>query len=219
MGDFSATADGACPVQFNDTDRGYVKPRNDAQKNLVVAREKIASDLGFLLGLPVTSIVIRPPDPPDWPYYSALSAAPPVSRTWGDGGAAHLGTAAHMLERLRAFWTWIGDCDHNGHPNNLVYSVKSGHCVVLAIDHSYSLCHGNAANSLAVGESQGYGTIGHPGQPDWTKAEAANISSLGWDRIEGVVRRLQALITPAEQDTILRILKERRDHLGALLSI
>jgi hypothetical protein len=221
LGPFSATADGACPVQFGTSDRGYVKPRPDAEKNIIVAREKIASDLGYLLGLPVATVIIRTPGPDltAWPHHSAMSAANPVARAWGDGGVAHLATAAEQLERLRTFWTWIRDSDHNGHPQNLVYSLKSGRCDVLAIDHSHSLCHGNTANSLAVSASQGYGTVGMPGCADWTRAEIDNIMSLEWAKVEDLVRRLRAVIRTTEQDKILQILRERRANLGHLLGI
>jgi hypothetical protein len=63
IGQFSPSADGACRVEFDRGAVGYVNPRQDAAKNPVVAREKIAFDLGFLLGLPVAPVVVRSPDP------------------------------------------------------------------------------------------------------------------------------------------------------------
>jgi hypothetical protein len=219
MGPFSATADGACPVEFGDQEVAFVKPRPDAARNLVVAREKIAADLAHILGLPVAPVVVRLPDSGS-SHHSAMSLSVlPAARHWGDGGAIHLGGAAETLERLRVFWTWIGDTDHNGHPQNLLYAVSGGVCEVLAIDHSYSLCHGNAVNSIATPASQGYGTIVLPGRVGWTTKARDDISALEWTRIEHVVRRLQVIVTGDEQDRMLKILQERRDHLATLLGL
>ena len=220
-GPYSATADGACPVEFGNREVAYIKPRPGAAHNLVVAREKIAADLAHLLGFPLAPVVVRTPDPAGGsPHHSAMSLAVfSAARHWGVGGAAHLVAAAEILEHLRVFWTWIGDADHNGHPNNLLYSVDAGVCRVLAIDHSYSLCHGNAANSLAIPASQGYGTIVLPGREVWTAACRDAISGLDWDKVENVVRRLQAIVTTAEQDRMLKILQERRDNLATFLGL
>jgi hypothetical protein len=143
----------------------------------------------------------------------------PSSRHWGSGGDAHLNGVAETLEHMRVFWTWIGDVDHNGHPQNLLYSVSSGACAVLAIDHSYALCHGNAADPLATGASQGYGTMVLPGREAWTSSGRDAVAALDWKAVENVVRRLQAIVTVDEQDRILRILEERRDNLGKLLGL
>lgn len=218
-GPFSATADGACPVEFGSQEVAFVKPRPDAARNLVVAREKIAADLARLLGLPVAPVVVRTPDASS-AHHSAMSLAMlSAARHWGSGGHAHLNSVAETLERMRVFWTWIGDVDHNGHPQNLLYAIDNGACAVLAIDHSYSLCHGNAANSLATGLSQGYGTMVLPGREAWTRAARDTILALDWAAVENMVRRLQVIVTTDEQDRILQILQERRDHLATLLGL
>jgi len=221
LGPFSTTADGACPVKLVDGDVAYVKPRPDTAKNLVVAREKIAADLGHLLNLPVAPVVIRLPDPTQkWPHYSAMSLAKmPAARQWGAGGAAHLAQAGQALEELRVFWTWLGDIDHNGHPGNLLYAINGGTVDVLAIDHSYSLCHGNPVDPLTVGICQGYGTLALDGCAVWSQAAVTKIMSLDWGKIEDVVQRLQAVINDDERGRILRILKARRDHLATFLGL
>jgi hypothetical protein len=212
-GPFSATADGACPVEFDRGTAGFVKPRPGAAKNLVVAREKIAFDLAYLLGLPVAPVVVRLPDPPDWPHYSALSlVVSPTARLWGAGGY-NIATAAECLEALRVFWTWIGDNDHNGHPGNLLFLMHSGQCEVTAIDHSYSLCHGNQATPLQVGVCQGYGTANLPGASVWRAAVIDKIKSVEWSMVEQTVRRLEPILGKGEQDKIIGILSARRDHL------
>jgi hypothetical protein len=217
IGQFSPSADGACRVEFDRGAVGYVKPRQDAAKNPVVAREKIAFDLGFLLGLPVAPVVVRSPDPPAWPYHSALSLeASTAARLWGAGGC-DLSTAGKHLEELRVFWTWIGDQDHNGHAGNLLFTVRSGRSEVISIDHSYSLCHGNKTDPLQVGVCQGYGTAAMPDAPAWRAAVLAKINALEWPTIEHIVRRLEPILDKGEQDTIIKIIKARRDHLATLL--
>lgn len=213
-GPFSPTADGACPVEMAGGHRAFIKPRPDAARNLVVAREKIASDLAYLLGLPVAPVIVRRPSHPDWQFHSAISLAVlPSARQWGSGGHGHLHTVAERLEGLRVFWTWIGDNDHAGHPGNLLFAVGPQGCDILAIDHSYSMCHGNQNTSLDVGVSPGYGSGGMAEAPVWARATADKILSLDWDRVQNVVQRLQPILTPEEQNKILRILKDRRDHL------
>ena len=220
VGPFSATADGACEVEFAGSKRGYVKPRRGAQGNLLCAREKIASDLAHLLSLPIAAVVIRSPELPDWPYYSALSLASLESaRHWGTGGAMHLPKVGETLEGLRVFWTWIGDSDHNGHPNNLLFTVQGSQCQLLGIDHAYSLCHGNAGDPLAVGACAGYGSRGLPDGTRWARDMVTKIVSLDWAMIELVVTRLAAVLSPAEQVRVLKVLEERRGKLAVLLGL
>lgn len=220
LGPFSTTADGSCPVELIDGATAYVKPRPAAARNLTVAREKIASDLGYLLGLPVAPVVVRLPEGTAWPHHSALSLAMlPAARQWGTGGQKYLSEVAEVLEELRVFWTWIGDSDHNDHAGNLLYAVKSSRCDVLAIDHSWSLCHGNQKTSLDVGVCLGYGTARMPESGTWARAMHAKILSLEWGKVENVVRRLQPILSGDEQDRMLLILQERRDHLATFLGL
>ena len=220
LGPFSATADGACQVALPDgVTIAYVKPRPDAERKLVVAREKIAADLAHVLELPVAPVVVRLPMPDEgWPHHSAMSLSCLKSgRLWATGGAAHLAAAGEALEALRVFWTWIGDGDHNGHPHNLLYEVRPDKVAVVAIDHSFSLCHHNGANPLAVGECPGYGT-----KADFRATATATmvkIRLLGSGKIETVVRKMNPILTGEEQERMLRILAVRCDHLGRLLGL
>lgn len=221
LGAFSQSADGACQVALPDGSLAYVKPRPDAEKKLVVAREKIAADLGHLLDLPVAPVAVRLPDQENgWPFHSAISlVCLPAGRLWQDGGSDHLLAAAEGLETLRIFWTWIGDQDHGGHGANLLYEVRDGACNLAAIDHSYSLCHGNPANALSVGACPGYGTATLAGLDRPRQAAIAAIQSISNAEIEALVRRLGMILTDSEQDLLLRILHERRVNLAALLGL
>jgi hypothetical protein len=89
----------------------------------------------------------------------------------------------------------------------------------MAIDHSFSLCHGNQNDALAVGVSQGYGTAARPDCAAATRLAVTKILSLEWTKVGSLVRRLSAILTSAEQDRILSILKERRTRLVALLGL
>ncbi len=219
LGPFSATADGACQVALQDGSIAFVKPRPDAPRNLVVAREKIASDLAYLLELPVAPVVVRTPMPEQgWPHHSAMSlSCLKAARLWAAGGDAHRVAAGRALEALRVFWTWIGDNDHNGHGNNLLFEVRADDVAVVGIDHSYSLCHGNSGNPLAVGECKGYGTKGDFAAT--AQLAIVNIRSLEWPKIEPIVTRMHPILTGEEQERMLKILKERRAHLGKFLGL
>ncbi len=127
--------------------------------------------------------------------------------------------AGPRLEALRVFWTWIGDNDHNGHGQNLLYKIESGDCQIMAIDHSFSLCHGNQNDPLAVGACMGYGTAALPGCAAATRLTVTLILSLEWGIVENIVRRLNVILTDEEQDRILEILKVRRQQLTAILGL
>jgi hypothetical protein len=221
VGPFSLTADGACQVHLPDGSVAYLKPRPGAERNLMVAREKIASDLARLLDLPVAPVVVRTPDPSaGWNHHSALSlACLPAARPWAHGGAAHLDRVASTLERLRVFWTWIADSDHNGHGGNLLFEIRPDGCAVIAIDHSWSFGHDNNIDPLAFSASTGYGTARRDDCRPALQTIMTDIQSLGWDTIETIVRRLAGILTVPEQDRILHILRERRTSLRRLLGV
>jgi hypothetical protein len=218
-GNFSPTADGACPIEFGDNRSAFVKPRTE--NKILVAQEKIAADLGYLLGLPVAPIVILNPDPSNnWPHHTAMSLVVNKSaRLWVAGGDVHMPIAAEPLERLRVFWTWIGDCDHNNHGANLLFAVSEGKIELCAIDHGHSLSRYCHPDPLAVPASSGYGTGGLLHHKSWAQSEIAKIMSLDWGSVENVVYRLHAILTKEEQERILNILKKRRDHLATFLGL
>ena len=173
-GVFSPTADGACPVCFDGTRSAFVKPRPGPENKLLVAREKISSDLAYLLGLPVAPVVVRCPMAPDWPNYTAMSLVVSSSaRLWGAGGDKHIAIAAEILEHLRVFWTWIGDTDHNNHPGNLLFMVNGSKIELCAIDHAFTLCRQCHPDPLAVPACTGYGTVTLSGREAWTRAQIA----------------------------------------------
>jgi hypothetical protein len=219
-GDFSQSADGSCPVKLADGSIAYAKPRQ--ANKLVIAREKIASDLARLVLLPVAPVVIRKGEPgvPPWDHDTALSLACLASaRLWAAGGVTHVDKAAPALEAMRVFWTWLGDSDHNGHGQNVLYEIQGDRCAIVAIDHSHSLCHGNQNDPLAVVASAGYATAGRADCHAALTDTAGRIHALDWPTIEGLVQRLDGLLTTEEQNRIKRILEERRKHLNQILSI
>lgn len=220
LGPFSNTADGACLASLPGGETVFVKPRPDAQKHIIVAREKIVSDLGSLLELPVAPVVVRRPDGAEWPHYSAASlVCLGAGRQWGSGGQTYFDAAAPALEALRVFWSWVGDGDHTGHGGNLIYEVATGGCHLAAIDHAYSLCYGNPNDPITLGACGGYGTHGLP------QVEAARddiidkISALSGDVIGPYVSRLDEILTMEEQERITRILNVRRDNLRAIVGL
>jgi hypothetical protein len=219
LGDFSLTTDGACRVSFGDGVIGFVKPRPDSQNTTVVANEKIAADLGHLLHLPAVPIVVRNPMA-DWPIYSALSlACLPQGRHWEQGPQFRPSALDDQLEALRVFWTWIGDVDHGGHPQNLIYEFDGSVHRLAAIDHSYAFGHGGA-DPLTAPVSIGYGTadMAHVASIRVNVVDA--IMSLDWAEVDHIFRRLPVdLLTEDDAKAKLEWVANRKENLCSLLSI
>jgi hypothetical protein len=89
-----------------------------------------------------------------------------------------------------------------------MFDVQGSVCALAAIDHAHSLDHGNPTDPLAVGISAGYGTAGRP-DCDATLRNIANaISSLDWNTVEKMVRRLGPILTDQDKSRIL----QHREH-------
>lgn len=217
LGDYSASADGACRVKFWGSIIGFVKPRADAGTQ-VVANEKIASDLGFLLGLPVAPVVVRTPqDGTEWDRYTALSLACfPSARHWCEAGPGVTDETIPALESLRVFWSWLGDTDHNQHPNNLLFEIDSGSRVsLLAIDHSYLL--GQGQDPLTMPACDGYDSAAHAGAQPIRLAAIEKIEQLDTRQVQLVVERLVGTVLTSDQaNSTLTWLTDRRAHLRQL---
>ncbi|SEI85375.1 hypothetical protein SAMN05518849_1011117 [Sphingobium sp. AP50] len=220
IGDYSSSADGACRVTFGGSRVGFVKPRMDAGTP-VVANEKIAADLGFLLHLPVAPVVIRAPqDGTEWDRFTILSLACLGSgRHWGEGNASLNQHNVPGLEALRTFWTWIGDIDHNQHPQNLLYEIdSSGRMQLLSIDHSYLLGQGADASTLAA--SEGYGTCDQPNARPAREVAVAAIEALDEQDVQHIVRRLVGtVLTDVQAEDTIGWLAARRNQLRSLMKL
>lgn len=222
LSDYSQTADGACRVSFFDQHVGFVKPRPDSQNPLVVANEKIAADLGFLLHLPVAPVVIRLPiEGTEWQRHSAMSlACLPAGRHWGDQPLQPDHQTAPGLEALRVFWSWLGDVDHGGHPHNLLYELTPAGCQFLAIDHSYSFGHGGNGDVLTVAASAGYGAHDHESARLARVSALDDIAALDWANVELIVSRLvDSVLGKDDARRILDWLDQRRRVLRSLMNV
>ncbi len=218
IGEFSPTADGACRVRFESWRIGFVKPRPESANLRVVVNEKIASDLGFLLDLPVAAVVVREPDT-TWSSRSALSLAALASaRPWDVADADRDAELDNRLEALRVFWSWIGDVDHNGNQGNLLYERASQEVRILAIDHSYALGHGGI-DAASAPPSAGYGQA---------QSDVALIRNSIIDRIEqidmptvnNIVSRLAGdMFTVHDAQEVVDWLEVRRQNLRRLLTV
>jgi hypothetical protein len=219
IGDFSQTADGACRVKFDGDRIGFVKPRPDIGRSPVVVNEKIASDFGYLLELPVAAVVVREPDE-TWSNRSAMSlAALTGARHWDVSDANRTPQLDMQMEALRVFWIWIGCTDHhNGNPGNLLYDVANGEFQILAIDHSYAFGHGNIDAATAM-PSVGYGLA----QTDVSGVQSTivdKIEHLDIADVNKVVSRLVSdIFTVQDAERVAEWLDVRRKNLRRLLSI
>jgi hypothetical protein len=216
-GEYSGTADGACYVEFGVASWGYVKPRPGNPNPNVVANEKLASDIGFMLGLPVAPVVIRSPKD-GWPTHTALSLQCLKSpRLWNQGPPQPTTELCQTLEALRVFWTLIGDVDHNQHSENLLYEVSDIGFAMAAIDHSYSFGHGGDA--LTTPASMGFPLL--PMVPNESTRSLAlrAIDELNWHEVERLFTRLVGLLLTAGDaklkfDWLTRRRENIRDVLG-----
>lgn len=216
--EFSNSADGACRASFGEDERiGFVKPREE-KGSRVIAHEKIASDIGKLLGLPVAPVVIREKeaDAP-WDRLTALSLSCLASpRHWGDAPLPLDDDVVNVLESLRVFWTWLGDTDHNNHPHNLLYELPvRGRPRFAAIDHSYIFPEG--ADPLTAPVCGGYDTASHAAAPQARQRTLDAIEALDVARLQHVVRRLVGTaLTDDQADRIIAWLESRRPLLRGM---
>lgn len=218
LSEFTAnTADGACRVSFSQDERiGFVKPREE-KGSRVIAHEKIASDIGRLLGLPVAPVVIREKEDAPWDRLTAMSlsclAAP---RHWGDAPLPIDDDVVSVLEPLRVFWTWLGDTDHNNHPQNFLYELPlRGRPRFVAIDHSYVFPEG--IDPLTAPVCGGYDTANHAAAPQARQRTLDAIEALDAGQLQQIVRRLVGTaLTDAQADRIIAWLDSRRPQLRGM---
>ena len=220
QGEYSQTADGACRVIFGEESHvGFVKPRPDNSNPNVVANEKLASDLAHLLHLPVAPVVIRATED-NWPNFTALSLVCfEQGRHWARGVSNPNDKLLEALESLRIFWSWIGDVDHNGHPENLLYELDGELYKLAAIDHSYSFGHGDS-DPLTSPASTGYNTQNIESVNTARTLALEAIEQLEWTEVEHIFDRLVGKVL-TESDAIDRLkwLEIRRNGLRQISGI
>lgn len=216
-GRWTSWGDGACAFRLPDDRQCFGKPRQTSTNTLLICREKIASDLGFDLGLPVAPVIIRR-NCRDWPQWMALSLVTlDGGRHWHPDGPKHLGAAVDVLEALRVFWTWIADHDHEGHHANLLYEVAGGALKFVSIDHGQSLGHGMTGSLMEIPAALGYGTRHLPGAEGHRQTLVQRIQAVGDGALDEIVGRLGDVLSTPERQRILDLLRQRRDGLEVLL--
>jgi hypothetical protein len=215
-GYFTPSNDGACPVILPCGLESFLKPRD--HNNLTVAREKIASDLGYDLQLPVAPTLVREACN-EFPHPCVLSLVSlPQPRPWHSGSDDLRQLGVEALESLRAFWIWIGETDHEGNFSNLLYERHGDTLKIVSIDHARSLGFGFQGNVFAHSASIGYGTARLEGAKMARDALVGRVEELPEDRLQEVVGRLRPILTQGEQGEILDLLRRRRDKLREWLN-
>ena len=124
-----------------------------------------------------------------------------------------------MLEAMRVFWTWLGDTDHNGHPNNLIFQDEADSSISMnAIDHSYLWGQGAAADAFPA--SNGYGSASHALAAEARECTLEAIQSLDKDAVDQLVTRLVGrVVNNDEANGMCAWLANRIGHLPFLLGI
>jgi hypothetical protein len=137
--------------------RCYLKPANahqNAEQVSRAAREKIASDLAYDLGLPVPPAVLttRDPVPPGCESAVVVSLimyprqwAWEHVRTHPDGDSPAALAMAHVFAAcspMLAFDTWLHQVDHADHPHNVIWGydpAKPADSRIVFLDFAFSM--------------------------------------------------------------------------------
>lgn len=220
----------------------YLKPAkkhgDEEKKHCRAAREKIASDLAFDLGLPQVppaQLTTREDAPEGCTKHVVVSLIQYQKQwPWSDikGTAiqenpigAALAQAMARCSALLPFDTWTAQSDHNDHPDNIVWGYDPGKLAASAIvflDYSNSM----GFNGSWAGD--GWRAVT---KPSWMplmlqhidrKAVRASVEAIEHaspDTIRDIVRRIPKSYLPVEHaDAILNGLLERRSLVRAALT-
>lgn len=216
--------------------RVYLKPLHGGDRADVIAREKIASDLAFDLGVSVPPVVLTKG------IDSLYSASLEFSTSTHDWSAAH--DSARVRQRLGdmrqvpfqaarglAFDTWVGQSDHGGDScdNVLAAASTSGVASLVFLDYATSLGRG-----LPLPSSQAApfpSSLLELVDVDELESTVSRIEGLELSTLQDVVGRLRGvpadptvegvergLLGPEGRGAILGLLLERRQHLRTALS-
>ena len=212
---------------------GFAKPSAlDHDGTPRAAHEKIASDLGYDLELPVCPVILhRWTHPPAGNQPNVAISLVPFSspHKWGvlqalPDVAAKLKTEiAPWASRMVAFDTWLGNGDRMNDGNLLISKAtheEGGSALSCAyIDHSYTMLHswrgGGYGNMTCVGP---YPSAASALDVSALTDTIARIEHLSDDAIRGVVMRLPAeFLASADASMIVEGLVNRRGNLRATL--
>jgi hypothetical protein len=187
------------------------------------AHEKIASDLAYLLRLPLPPVILwdRGPTPKErFVSISAWAFSPALS--WGEAAnllsEKHKSEASEVMSGVLAFEAWISAQDRKG-DHVLVNVVKADDSLQLAfIDYAYSLSMSwagpnatVAAPSLAVPVPRNEGAI---------RSVTESILHVGDETITQLVSRVPDDYLPLDKGKIIiSNLLSRRDNLRAILGL
>lgn len=203
---------GGYKVEADGFDRVcYLKPANahgDEATHCRAAREKIASDLSYDLGLglPPAQLTIRDAPPPgctphvvisllqyskQWPW-SAIKAVPVDESPTG----AALAQALSRCSPLLAFDTWTDQQDHNDHPDNIVWGYDPSHLgasAIIFLDY---------ANSMGFGGSWAAGGWQNVTKPQWMPLMLQHLNAA---LLRQTVERIENFEEAAIRDIVNRV--------------
>lgn len=195
------------------------KPGNPTKGNLIPAREKIAADLAYIVGLPVPPVVLR--DIGGGTFVAISGMAFETSVTWGQAkgglggvqGAALIDAASAMLP----FEAWIDAQDRHNEGNVLIGLMPSGEPIPAWIDYAFSMdlvWGGNLKTACTL--SPVYPPVGAVNPALMTEV-AERILAIKDEDIEGVVKRIPRECLPEPvADIICQNLLARRAPVRAL---
>ena len=220
--------------------RAYLKPtRRDEQRQVChAAREKIASDLAYHVGVQVPPVLLylRPDSAANEENHCCVSLVMyPRQFSWGqirDLLADQNLTAAQAMSAqlpqaaadALAFDTWVDQTDHADHPYNIIYGFNPNDpsdAAYVFLDYSYSL---GANSGWADGTYKGCHPAPFP--PLMLASSSPAALNRAVQRIEGctdraireIVERIpDDFLALPDRDLISRRLIERRSHVREAL--
>ncbi len=205
--------------------RAFAKPaRPDPDGAACAAREKIASDIAYNLGLPVAPVILSNTTngtslpPLVCISYSALAQPRPwnqITLTEDEMNSLRPGLAA-----LFAFHTWLDDHDHNWNDGNVLLERGTDNIVrMVSIDYSFSL--NKAWNPPEPAPIRQWKTRSGPySKTDMTALEAAvgKIEKYPEDKIRATISKIpHEFLSPTTGEALVTGLLARRHEIRNLL--
>jgi hypothetical protein len=191
------------------------------------AHEKIASDLAYMLGIPVPPVALwQHPDSGELYSISAAAFKQPIN--WDEARILNVLTskfrknARPILSAGFVFHSWIGDKDHGENPGNVLVNANSSpeHPGLAFVDHCLSMSYkwSGFEEDFAVWDGPYYGLQRNRMDVDVLTDCVGRIMRLSKEDIVATVRRIPPAYLPTQDaDLICQGLLARRERLSALL--
>lgn len=205
-------------------EKGFAKPALEKPGMPAGAHEKISADLAFQVGVPVPGVVLWDRAEDGAQFCVSMNAFRQSFR-WRQV-ANRVSDEFHFRCRdvfaLGAvFHTWIGDTDHNGHPDNVLVDGASIENPRLAfIDHAHSLSRSWAVRKEPVKRLSAY-YCPLDDLPRNALIDAVDrVLQVNEEQVARIVDRIpEGYLEARRRELVISNLVGRREQLGALFGL